>query len=241
MTQQQIDELIAKLLDRSQGRESWFAMGRDEKSYFISFDWQSEADEWMGDQQKRCAEWVEREGVHLVKQRVFSELEELAKEAADALAMRSAQSCRAPCQSSCASGHKLTDPVKVINAPEWIYLQIGDVGLPAEVDFGELHEVTWCADRQFDTDIAYVRFDALASVPAQQLADALKDPRVVKMSVLMARMISALRRMKEWENLAGDATNYLTEIGVNKTYTLSAHSSHTLPQSSPNDEKGASQ
>ena len=112
MTQQQIDELIAKLRDRSQGRESWFAMGRDEKSYFISFDWQSEADEWMGDRQKRCAEWVEREGVHLVEQRVFSELEELAKEAADALAMCSSQRRRDPCQIGCANGHKTSDTVQ---------------------------------------------------------------------------------------------------------------------------------
>jgi len=136
----------------------------------------------------------------------------------------------------------MTDTVKVISAPERIYLQIGDVGLPAEVDFGELHEVTWCADRQFDTDIAYVRVDAAASDPARdQLPDALRDPRVVNMSVLMVRMISALRRMKEWQNLAGDATDYLTAIGVSKTYTLSAQSSQALPQSSPSDEKGASQ
>jgi hypothetical protein len=107
MPQKQIDELIEKLRARSQGRETWFAMGRDEKSYFISFDWQSEADAWMGDQQIRRAEWVEREGVHLVKQRVFSELEELAREAADALAMLSARKAPAiPVDAAAQAGTK---------------------------------------------------------------------------------------------------------------------------------------
>ena len=53
----------------------------------------------------------------------------------------------------------MSDDVKVINAPERIWLQIGDDFETDEVDFDELDGVTWCADSQFETDIAYVRAD----------------------------------------------------------------------------------
>jgi hypothetical protein len=57
--------------------------------------------------------------------------------------------------------------VKVINAPERIYLQIGDDFLPGEVDFGDLQEMTWCADNIHGTDITYVRADALETANAR--------------------------------------------------------------------------
>ena len=42
------------------------------------------------------------------------------------------------------------------NAPERIYLCLGE-GLPGEeIEFHELHEVTWCADKQDANDIEYV-------------------------------------------------------------------------------------
>lgn len=77
------DELVKRLRERSSGQDEWFAMGREEKSYFISFSWELDAVRWMDDQKKRHAEWVEREGIHLVRQRVKSELETLAAQAAD--------------------------------------------------------------------------------------------------------------------------------------------------------------
>jgi hypothetical protein len=58
-------------------------------------------------------------------------------------------------------GASVTDDVKVINAPDRVYLQIGDDFDPGEVDFSGLQEVTWCADNIHETDIAYVRADAL--------------------------------------------------------------------------------
>jgi hypothetical protein len=57
----------------------------------------------------------------------------------------------------------MTDDLKVINAPERIYLQIGDDFDPGEVDFSALQDVTWCADNIHGTDIAYVRAEDLAA------------------------------------------------------------------------------
>jgi hypothetical protein len=60
----------------------------------------------------------------------------------------------------------MTDDMKVINAPDRIYLQIGDDVDPGEVDFSALQEVTWRADNIHGTDIAYVRADALEAANA---------------------------------------------------------------------------
>jgi hypothetical protein len=61
----------------------------------------------------------------------------------------------------------VSDDFKVINAPERIYLQIGDDFDPGEVDFSALQEVTWCADNIHGTDIAYLRADALEAANAR--------------------------------------------------------------------------
>ena len=42
------------------------------------------------------------------------------------------------------------------NIPNKIYLQIGD-NTPKDVDFNDLDEVTWCAERISKNDIEYVR------------------------------------------------------------------------------------
>lgn len=42
---------------------------------------------------------------------------------------------------------------KVREAPERIYLNVGD--LPYDVDFDELSDVTWCEDKQDDSDLEY--------------------------------------------------------------------------------------
>lgn len=42
------------------------------------------------------------------------------------------------------------------NVPERIYLNIGD-GVPNDVDFRDLEEVTWSDERINDSDIQFVR------------------------------------------------------------------------------------
>lgn len=51
----------------------------------------------------------------------------------------------------------MTEETKIINAPERIWLQVGDDFEPGDVDFNSLSEVTWCQDNVHSTDIEYVR------------------------------------------------------------------------------------
>lgn len=55
-----------------------------------------------------------------------------------------------------------TDALPVPNiiktAPDRIYLILGD-GIDGDEDFSALEEVTWCQDKQNETDIEYVRAD----------------------------------------------------------------------------------
>lgn len=57
-------------------------------------------------------------------------------------------------------------PGKVLNAPEEIYLVIGEMD-GQDVEFRDLEEVTWCDDSVYRDDIRYVR--------ATPLMDAAKD------------------------------------------------------------------
>lgn len=41
------------------------------------------------------------------------------------------------------------------NIPKRIFLQVGDLE-DSNIDFAELHEVTWSAERIYDTDIEYI-------------------------------------------------------------------------------------
>jgi predicted lactoylglutathione lyase len=77
--------LAADLRKGSAGRYKWYAMGRDETSYFMDFDWGYDADRWFSDQQKSCAAWIEQEGIHIVKKLFQTELETNAAAAADAI------------------------------------------------------------------------------------------------------------------------------------------------------------
>ena len=54
---------------------------------------------------------------------------------------------------------------KVLNAPDRIYLQAGD--LIDDVLFGEMAEVTWCQDPVGDHDVPYVRADLHAALEAE--------------------------------------------------------------------------
>jgi hypothetical protein len=42
------------------------------------------------------------------------------------------------------------------NAPKRIYLQVGDIPTD-DLDFKDLHEVTWCEDKINDNDLCYIR------------------------------------------------------------------------------------
>ncbi|MDR9240769.1 hypothetical protein [Burkholderia multivorans] len=77
--------LAADLRKGSSGRYKWYAMGRDETSYFMDFDWGYDADRWFSDQQKSRAAWIEQEGIHIVKKLFQTELETNAAAAADAI------------------------------------------------------------------------------------------------------------------------------------------------------------
>ena len=77
--------LAADLRKASGGRYKWYAMGRDESSYFMDFDWGYDADLWFSDQQKSRAAWIEQEGIHIVKKLFQTELETNAAAAADSI------------------------------------------------------------------------------------------------------------------------------------------------------------
>jgi hypothetical protein len=81
-----IEALIGRLREWSPGFTKWYAMNRAESAYFIDFSWESEGVRWLDDQKRRFPEFVEREGIHLVKQHNFTELERIAIAAADVLA-----------------------------------------------------------------------------------------------------------------------------------------------------------
>jgi len=52
------------------------------------------------------------------------------------------------------------------NVPDRIYLNLGTDVNPDD-DFSELNEngdVTWCADRIWDTDVEYIRFDIVETI-----------------------------------------------------------------------------
>ena len=52
------------------------------------------------------------------------------------------------------------------NVPDRIYLVLGTYVEPDD-DFSELSEngdVTWCADRIWDTDVEYIRFDLVETI-----------------------------------------------------------------------------
>lgn len=83
--QDKMRALAAELRKGSGGHYKWYAMGRDETSYFMDFDWGYDADRWFADQQRSRAAWIKQEGVHLVKKLFQTELETNAAAAADAI------------------------------------------------------------------------------------------------------------------------------------------------------------
>lgn len=55
------------------------------------------------------------------------------------------------------------------NLPKRIFLQVGDLEDGVE-DFSGLHEVTWSAERIYDTDVEYILKPAKAKKSVRQMA-----------------------------------------------------------------------
>ncbi|MBN3776156.1 hypothetical protein G3O06_01070 [Burkholderia sp. Ac-20345] len=60
------------------------------------------------------------------------------------------------------------------NAPQRIYLNVGDLP-PGEFEFAGLHEVSWCADKQGDSDIEYALVAPAPSASRQEAGKALSS------------------------------------------------------------------
>jgi hypothetical protein len=64
-------------------------------------------------------------------------------------------------------------PARVLNAPERIHLVFGDLEFDGkDVEFSECEEVMWCEDKQWDSDVEYVRAD----LPQQVAVDLTLPP-----------------------------------------------------------------
>ena len=59
--------------------------------------------------------------------------------------------------------------LKMKNIPKRIFLQVGDLE-DSNIDFAELRDVTWSAERIYDTDIEYILKHAKAKKSARQMA-----------------------------------------------------------------------
>ncbi|WP_010501351.1 hypothetical protein [Paenibacillus elgii] len=66
----ELDGVLGNLLDITP-RTEWWAMDRDEKGIFITFEYFSEAERWIDGQVKSFPEWVEREGCHIVRKEIY--------------------------------------------------------------------------------------------------------------------------------------------------------------------------
>jgi hypothetical protein len=118
--------------------------------------------------------------------------------------------------------HKI-EPVVFADAPERIYLCIGD-GTEEEFalhdgGFQSLHEVTWCEDKQDKFDIPYVRADAITALQSEnaELKRQLEEARKVVKEAISLRV--ALYRNSDLE---GDTDNLSdTQVAQEDRYARS--------------------
>lgn len=68
--------------------------------------------------------------------------------------------------------------LKVINPPDRIYLQVGEIDRDCE--FKGLEEVTWCADPIYETDIEYRLVRRKRRVAAKGAGPVLQTPESSK-------------------------------------------------------------
>ena len=59
--------------------------------------------------------------------------------------------------------------LKMNNIPKRIFLQVGNLE-DSNIDFAELRDVTWSAERIYDTDIEYILKPAKAKKSVAQMA-----------------------------------------------------------------------
>ena len=62
-----------------------------------------------------------------------------------------------------------TNDIKMNNIPKRIFLQVGDLE-DSNIDFAELRDVTWSAERIYKTDIEYIIKPAKAKKTVEQMA-----------------------------------------------------------------------
>ena len=62
-----------------------------------------------------------------------------------------------------------TNDIKMNDIPKRIFLQVGDLD-DSNIDFDELRDVTWSAERIFDTDIEYILKPAKAKKSVMKMA-----------------------------------------------------------------------
>lgn len=60
------------------------------------------------------------------------------------------------------------------NVPKRIFLQVGDLE-DSNIDFAELHDVTWSADRIYKTDIEYILKPSKAKKSVGEMAKETND------------------------------------------------------------------
>ncbi|WP_088832700.1 hypothetical protein [Paenibacillus tyrfis] len=66
----ELDAVLGKLLDITP-RTQWWAMDRDEKGIFITFDFLPDAERWMQGRLDGFPAWVKREGCHIVRKEIY--------------------------------------------------------------------------------------------------------------------------------------------------------------------------
>lgn len=66
-----LDALIGKEVLGIAPAVQWWAMDGEEEGIFITFHYESEANEWMVDQERRFPGWNEKNGTHIVRKEIF--------------------------------------------------------------------------------------------------------------------------------------------------------------------------
>ena len=101
-------------------------------------------------------------------------------------------------------------PPKCTNAPARIYLIVGDI--ERDCLFGECNEVTWCTEKQYDADIAYVREPTEALAGAAHEPSAVSDVSPINVSVIDG--LEHLLRLAQPPMTEQQALASLTDLGA---------------------------
>lgn len=94
----------------------------------------------------------------------------------------------------------------ITNAPQRIYLNVGDLS-PGEHEFKNLHEITWCADRQNAGDIEYVLAVPVTDAaiePTAPAKDGERAARAIRLLEIAEPILEAAAAGKAVSIAAGD-------------------------------------